>query len=250
MLAPICVLFPNCGSEKVVRRGKSVDGKQRYLCQNEDCGTKSFMTDYEYNGKKSDIRKKITDMSLNGSGIRDIARVLEISPDTVINDLKKKEKFLRKINSELLTSSELHENTEVVIVKVDEAEADEMWSFVGSKANQRWLWHAIDHKTGTILAYTLGKHEDKVFVELKELPEPFGINKFYTDRAGVYTRHIDPMKHEVGKKNTQKIERKHLTLRTRIKRLARKTICFSKLERMHDIVIGLFINRYEFGLAI
>ncbi|PZV05885.1 MAG: transposase, partial [Leptolyngbya sp.] len=47
-----------------------------------------------------------------------------------------------------------------------------------------------------------------------------------------------------------KIERKHLTLRTRIKRLARKTICFSKSVLMHDVVIGLFINRYEFGLSI
>jgi insertion element IS1 protein InsB len=54
----------------------------------------------------------------------------------------------------------------------------------------------------------------------------------------------------VGKRNTQKIERKHLTLRTRIKRLARKTICFSKSVLMHDGVIGLFINRYEFGLTI
>jgi len=54
----------------------------------------------------------------------------------------------------------------------------------------------------------------------------------------------------MGKRNTQKIERKHLTLRTRIKRLARKTICFSKLEKMHDIIIGLLVNRYEFGIAV
>jgi hypothetical protein len=52
-----------------------------------------------------------------------------------------------------------------------------------------------------------------------------------------------------GKANMQKIERKHLTLRTRIKRLARKTICFSKSKVPHDIVVGLYINRYEFGLA-
>ena len=56
--------------------------------------------------------------------------------------------------------------------------------------------------------------------------------------------------HKVGKRKTQKIEWKHLVLRTRIKRLARKTICFSKTELMHDLVIGLFINRYEFGLPI
>jgi hypothetical protein len=51
-------------------------------------------------------------------------------------------------------------------------------------------------------------------------------------------------------RHTQKIERKHLLLRTRIKRLVRKTICFSKSLQMHDIVIGLFVNRYAFGLLI
>jgi insertion element IS1 protein InsB len=39
-------------------------------------------------------------------------------------------------------------------------------------------------------------------------------------------------------------------LRTRIKRLARKTICFSKSIELHDIIIGLFVNRYEFGLSV
>jgi transposase-like protein len=38
--------------------------------------------------------------------------------------------------------------------------------------------------------------------------------------------------------------------RTRIKRLVRRTICFSKTERMHDLVIGLFVNRYEFERGI
>lgn len=88
------------------------------------------------------------------------------------------------------------------------------------------------------------------FVELKALLEPFGITQFYTDAWGAYERHLEPVFHTVGKANTQTIERKHLTLRTRIKRLARKTICFSKSVWLHDVVIGLFINRYEFGLDI
>src|SRR4029434_9280223 len=80
--------------------------------------------------------------------------------------------------------------------------------------------------------------------------EPFGITKYYTDGWGAYERHIDVEQHHVGKENTQKIESKHINLRTRIKRLVRRTLCFSKTERMHDLVIGLFINRYEFGRAI
>jgi insertion element IS1 protein InsB len=131
-----------------------------------------------------------------------------------------------------------------------EAEADEMWSFVQSKAQQRWLWHAIDHRSGALLAYVLASHQDEAFVQLKSLLEPFGIMQFYTDGWGAYERHLDPSLHTVGKRNTQKIERKHLTLRTRIKRLARKTICFSKSIVMHDLVMGLFINRFEFGLDI
>jgi IS1 transposase/alpha/beta hydrolase fold len=67
---------------------------------------------------------------------------------------------------------------------------------------------------------------------------------------GAYKRNLISTVHRPGKRNTQQIERKHLTLRTRIKRLVRKTICFSKSTQMHDIVIGLFINRYEFGLPV
>ena len=65
--------------------------------------------------------------------------------------------------------------------------------------------------------------------------------------VGAYERHIDPAQHHVGKENTQRIESKHINLRTRIKRLMRRTICFSKTTTMHDLVLSLFINRYEFG---
>ena len=136
------------------------------------------------------------------------------------------------------------------MIQVEEAEADEMWSFVGKKQNQRWLWHAIDHETGDVLAYVLGRHQDSVLLKLKELLEPFGVRHFFTDGWGGYERHIAQEQLTIDKSKTQKIERKHLTLRTRIKRLARKTICFSKSETMHDILIGMFINRYEFGLVL
>ncbi len=130
------------------------------------------------------------------------------------------------------------------------SELDEMWSYVCKKANPRWLWHAIDHHTGKVLAYVFGRRKDNVFLKLQQLLEPFGITKFYTDGWGAYERHIEAEQHHVGKENTQKIESKHSNLRTRMKRLVRRTICFSKTEQMHDLVIGLFINRYEFGLSL
>lgn len=80
--------------------------------------------------------------------------------------------------------------------------------------------------------------------------KPFGIKYFYKDNWASYSKEIPSSRHFIGKRNTQAIERKHLTLITRIKRLARKTICFSKLEKMHDILIGLFINKFEFNREI
>jgi insertion element IS1 protein InsB len=141
-------------------------------------------------------------------------------------------------------------HVEVVLQRVDEAEVDEMWSFVGKKKEPRWLWHALDHRTGQVLAYVCGRRKDEVFLQLKALLEPFGIRRYYTDYWGAYERNLAPEVHGPGKHNTQQIERKHLTLRTRLKRLVRKTISFSKSIAMHDIVIGLFINRYEFGLSV
>lgn len=157
-------------------------------------------------------------------------------------------------------------------VKVEEAEADEMWSYVQNKEKRVWLWHAIDHKTGDILAYTFGSGEEKVLDELLVLLSPFKIQKFYTDGKPAYAKKLKHKKvkyrkkksrrkrkklkrtrkiaHEIGKKNTQRIERVHLSLRTWVKRLARKTICFSKSLTMHKIVIGLCINIRFWGRCL
>ena len=109
---------------------------------------------------------------------------------------------------------------------------------------------ARDHQTGRIVAYAFGRREDQAFLKIKALLTPFGIRRFYTDRWGAYRRHLEPRQHRVGKRRTQQLERKHLTLRTRIKRLVRKTICFSRSVQMHETVIGLFINCFEFGLSV
>lgn len=107
-----------------------------------------------------------------------------------------------------------------------------------------------DHNTGQILADVFANHKHAALLQLKALLDPFGIQTFYTARWGAEQRHLEENQHVVGKTNTQKIERKHLNLRTRIQRWARKTICFSQFDLMPATVIGLFINREEFGLAV
>jgi transposase-like protein len=88
VLLPVCC--PCCGRDTVVKKGKTDLGKQRYLCLDRECPTRTFILDYSYNGLLPDVKGRIIDMALNGSGIRDTARVLRVSPNTVINELKKK----------------------------------------------------------------------------------------------------------------------------------------------------------------
>src|SRR5262252_7073411 len=247
----IAVRCPHCQSDQIVKRGKTARGTQRYLCQNPRCPKGRFLLDYCNRGCLPEVKQTIIDMSLNASGVRDTARSLHICPNTVLRELKKKEGVLEAVNTTVLRTLHPAEVAwDVERAGEAEAEMDEMWSFVGRKGNPRWLWHAIDHHTGKVLAYVFGRRKDDVFLQLKALLEPFGLTRYYTDHWGAYTRHLDPDEHCPGKRHTQKIERKHLTLRTRIKRLVRKTICFSKTTQMHDIVIGLFVNRYAFGRAV
>src|SRR4029434_4576528 len=126
---------------------------------------------------------------------------------------------LQQVNKAVLKY--LHpEQVEVEICRADElaqrrgltSEFDEIWSYVGKKAEPRWLWHAINQHSGTVLAYVFGRRQDAVFLQLKELLESFGITCFYTDGCGAYERHLAPEQHTVGKQHTQTIEGKRINL--------------------------------------
>ena len=124
-----------------------------------------------------------------------------------------------------------------------------MWSFVGRKQNPRWLWGALDHQTGEYSPMSLVAGRTKRCCNSKPYSSPLDSPLLHRWLGGLSPA-LGSHHHVVGKRRTQQLERKHLTLRTRIKRLVRKTICFSRSIQMHDIVIGLFINRFEFGLAV
>jgi insertion element IS1 protein InsB len=132
------VLCPECGSNDVVKHGRSQAGKQRYQCRNSECQRSPFIQAYAYRGYRPEVNPQITEMAMNGSGIRDTARVLKISPTTVIEALKK-DRHLKAINEAHLAKLEPTQTIVHLCQWEDvEAEVDERWSFVQSKQQQRW----------------------------------------------------------------------------------------------------------------
>ena len=87
---------PDCQGIDVVRYGTQRNGVQRYRCNNTACPRHIFLLQYQNQGRLPAVKQRIVDMALNGSGIRDTARVLGVSPTTVIETIKKKNRSSSK----------------------------------------------------------------------------------------------------------------------------------------------------------
>src|SRR5712664_2676941 len=74
----------------IVRHSTTPEGKQRYRCRACLDRGRTFLLEYTYAGHSPDVKQQIVDMAMNASGIRDTARVLHVSPTTVMKELKKR----------------------------------------------------------------------------------------------------------------------------------------------------------------
>ena len=219
------ITCPVCSSLNIKKNGINKQRKQRYQCR--ECG-RQFILKYSYRAYLKDIRELIVPMCLNGSGIRDISRVLRISATTVMKVIRQQS---QKVSMQTMP------------VRVADVELDEMWSFVEKKKNQCWLWLAYSAKYKRILAFSLGRRTDRSLQMLLDQLSSVQITRFYTDNWESYQNLIPSYKHWIGKRGTQRIERQNLNFRTHLKRLQRRTICFSKSKPMLEAVVKLYVHQ-------
>lgn len=240
---------PHCGSEDIIRHGISESGKQRYRCKNPECDHVSFLESYTNKAWKPSVKNQVYELTVNGNGTRAIARILGIAKNTVTSILKKVESEISYINYDFIEKN--RENiARIDLVRVEGIEMDEMWSFVHDKSQQYWLWWAVDHNTGSALAYVLGTRESAYLDQLRDLLcAYFDVDTVFADGYAAY-ENISESELVVGKENTWRVEGHHTALRTWCSRLVRKGIRFSKTHQMHSIVLGLVINFWFFGQRI
>lgn len=131
-----------------------------------------------------------------------------------------------------------------------EAEVDELWSFVGSKANKPWVWLAFDSETRQVIAFYVGDRGRESARQLwRRVPRGYRERAtFYSDHWEADTGVIPPARHQVCSKEsglTSGIERFNCTLRQRVSRLVRATLSFSKKLANHIGAIKYFICHYN-----
>jgi transposase len=78
-----------CESLNLKKNGHRANSIQKWFC---NACKRSFQLDYRYNARKPGVKEKITELTLNSSGVRDISRILKINKNTVVTELKKNTK--------------------------------------------------------------------------------------------------------------------------------------------------------------
>jgi len=195
-------------NENCIKHGWFKD-KQRYRC----CSCKkTFIKSYTYNACKHNTSAWIKNLVKEGSGIRTIARLLKISVTTILKRILRIAKDIRK---PLLAIGKLYE-------------VDEMRTFYKSKTRLLWIVYALRQDTKQIADFAVGTRTIKTLKKVIDTVILSDAEKIYTDKLGLYTYIIPANIHQSKKYGINHIERKNLSLRTHMKRLNRRTICYSK----------------------
>jgi insertion element IS1 protein InsB len=240
----IAVRCPHCQSDPSGKRGKTARGPQRSLCPNTLCVRGSCLLDSGKRGCLPDVKPTLIDMRRHARGGRETARSLPRCPNPVRRARTKKATARESVPPALWRTLHPAEVAwDVERAGEAEAERDARWSLVGHPGPPRWLWQAIAPYTGKGVADGFGRRQADVVVQLQALLEPCGLTRSSTDSWGASPRHLEPDVPWPGTRHPQKIERQPLTLRTRSKRVVRKTLCCSQTTPMQASVLGLLVNR-------
>jgi insertion element IS1 protein InsB len=202
-------ICPYCKSNSLVKNGFTTNRKQQFLCKSCKRRCIDYYTNLAHN---KNINQNIVLLTKEGMGIRSIARCLRISTTTVLN--------------RIISIASLIKTPPINMGKT--YEIDEMRSFLKCKQKIIWIVYALDRNTKNVVSFNVGNRSKKTLNHVIKTVELSNPKLIYTDRLIHYRFLIKKSIHKVTRYGTNRIERNNLSIRTHLKRLNRKTICYSK----------------------
>lgn len=212
---------PKCKEKNVIKNGRTKNNKQQYYCK---MCCHRFIENYTYQAYKLDINQNIIQLTKEGLGIRSTARILKISATTL---LKRIVSIARNIRKPIISKGKTYE-------------VDELCTYIRHKKNYIWLVYALEKNSKTVVSFNVGKRTNKTLSGVLDTLKLSEAKKIFTDRLKNYRYLIDEEIHSVKRFGTNHIERKNLSLRTHLKRLNRRTICFSKSLMVFMAVLKIY----------
>ncbi|MBK6408926.1 MAG: IS1 family transposase [Flavobacteriales bacterium] len=182
------------------------------------CGTclRYQRVQYRYLARTPGVDERIILYVREGCGIRSIGRILCIAVSTVIARIKRIASRLGPGPIRLGRSYEV----------------DELATYVGNKKNRVWVAYAMDRITKKVVALCTGRRNKRTLQPMMTTLVLAAAKQIRTDALPLYRSLIPQSIHRVKRAGTNGIERMNLNLRTHLKRLARRTICYSKSTAM------------------
>lgn len=215
------LICPKCKSLYAVKNGKTSAGTQRYCCK--QCGL-SYIIDFKNKACNKNSNFQIVLFIKEGLGIRSIARLLSISTTTV----------LERIVS-------IAANIKKPAIPIGKSyEVDEMRTFVGTKNCLYWIVYALERESKRVVDFSIGNRTNKTLEQVITSLKLSSATKIYTDGLKNYRTLIPQKLHSTHLHATNHIERNNLTVRTHLKRLNRKTICFSRKRLFLQSVLKIY----------
>ncbi|MEM7161702.1 MAG: IS1 family transposase [Bacteroidota bacterium] len=214
---------PKCvGEYSAIKYGKTNQGKQRYKCKK--CSS-TFLKSYSYKAYETSTNSTIKVLLKEGVGIRSSARIIGISKNTVISRILK---IASRIKKPFIPFGRAYE-------------LDELCTFIQVKKKGRyWLAYAIDKQTRDPVDFKVGKRTNKTLRHVVNTLLLSKARRIYTDKLRNYKYLIPEDIHCTKWRGTNGIENKNLCIRTHLRRLQKKTICFSKTQVMLVACLKIF----------
>lgn len=197
--------------------------RQKYYCK--ACKMYQQKT-YSYRRCTVEDEKMIAKLNNESVNISGIARITGISKSHVIN----------KINQIAKRTEQL-----IIIEEQQEYEVDEMHTFIGRKTNHCYITYALNRITKQVIYFVVGGRTKENIGKVIEKVKLLNPKRIYTDKLNVYPGLIEKAIHISSSYKINHIERFNLTLRTHLKRLSRKTICFSKSKQMLEHCLRIYL---------
>ncbi len=199
--------------DNCTKRGKR-NGKQSYQCKT--C-RKYQQDNYSKVRILQEKYQLVHRLNNEGCGKSSIGRLLTISKSSVLRIIMRLAKSISR--PEIIENNESYEMVELC-------------TYCGNKKHESWIIYAINKKTRRIVDFYIGRRTKENIRKVVDNLLKLNPKKIYTDGLNIYQSPIKEQMHIVYKGCTNHIERKNLTIRMHLKRLNRKTICFSKSEVM------------------
>ena len=98
----------------------------------------------------------------------------------------------------------------------------------------------MEKDSKNVVSFNVGKRTNKTLSRVVDTLKLSEAKRIFTDKLKNYRYLIDEKLHSIKRFGTNHIERKNLTLRTHLKRLNRRNICFSKSSLILISVLKIY----------